>query len=81
MKKEHHNELVRQICDFMGEDLNGEVCREVAEHLRNCPQCQVQFDSVKRTVSLYRRSECDEHIPEDVNNRLLKVLNLDKTES
>ena len=72
-----HKEIVKQICDFMGEDLDAPACREVAEHLQSCPTCQVQLDTIRRTVTICREMEDKKQIPSDVNDRLFKVLKLD----
>jgi hypothetical protein len=61
----------------MGEDLDAPACREVAEHLETCPTCQVQLDTIKRTVTLCREMEDNKKVPAEVNDRLLKVLDLD----
>lgn len=71
-----HREVVKQICDFMGEDLDAPACREVAEHLKICPTCQVQLDTIKRTVTLCRDIVDNEKLPTDVSERLFRVLNL-----
>jgi predicted anti-sigma-YlaC factor YlaD len=73
-----HHEIIKQICDFMGEDLDAPVCKEVAEHIAACPSCQVYFDTVKRTVTLCREIEQDKTIPKQINKRLFKILNLDE---
>ena len=77
LSKFDHKDVVKQICDFMGEDLDAPACREVAEHLKTCPTCQVQLDTVKRTVTMCREMEDNKKIPSDVQDRLFKVLNLD----
>lgn len=61
----------------MGEDLDAPACREVAEHLETCPTCQIQLDTIRRTVTLCREMEDNKEVPSDVNDRLFKVLNLD----
>jgi Holliday junction resolvasome RuvABC ATP-dependent DNA helicase subunit len=73
-----HKEIVKQICDFMGEDLDAPACQEVADHLKTCPTCQVQLDTIKRTVTMCREMEDKKKIPKEVNDRLFKVLNLDE---
>ena len=73
----NHKQIVKEICDFMGEDIDAPACREVAEHLETCPTCQIQLDTIKRTVTLCREMEDNKKLPTDVNNRLLKVLDLD----
>jgi predicted anti-sigma-YlaC factor YlaD len=80
MNRSEHEELIAQLCDAMGEDLDAPFCREVAEHLANCPQCKEQFDSVKRTVKLCREHGNQEKIPKDVSARLLKILNLQSSQ-
>ena len=72
-----HKKMVKQICDFMGEDIDSQACQEVADHLNLCPKCKVYFDTVKKTVTLCRNMDEEKKIPEDVNSRLYKVLNLD----
>jgi len=77
MKETEHQKIVKQICDFIGEDIDAPVCKEVADHLSACPSCQAQFDSIKKTVTLYRQVEQLQTVPDDVNLRLIKVLHLD----
>ncbi|MCK5032275.1 MAG: hypothetical protein KAS18_01545 [Calditrichia bacterium] len=73
-----HKKIVEQICDFMGEDIDSPACQEVADHLKMCPTCKVYFDTVKKTVTLCRDMEDEKKMPEDVQSRLFKVLNLDE---
>jgi len=77
MKETEHQKIVKQICDFIGEDIDAPVCKEVADHLAACPSCQAQFDSIKKTVTLYRQVEQTQSVPNEVNLRLIKVLHLD----
>lgn len=76
MKSPTHQEIYKKICDFMGEDLNAPACKEVAEHLESCPNCKVYLDTVKKTVTICKEIEKEEKIPQEVKNRLFKVLNL-----
>jgi len=76
MKSSLHKDVYKQICDFMGEDLNAPVCKEVAEHLESCPDCKVYLDTVKKTVTICQESEKEEELPEDIKNRLFNVLNI-----
>jgi predicted anti-sigma-YlaC factor YlaD len=76
MKSVHHQNVYKQICDFMGEDLDAPACKEVAEHLESCPNCKVYLDTVKKTVTICKENEKEKSVPQDVKNRLYKVLNL-----
>jgi predicted anti-sigma-YlaC factor YlaD len=77
MKSPLYKAVYKQICDFMGEDLDAPVCKEVAEHLENCPNCKVYLDTVKKTVTICQETEKDKEMPRDIKNRLFKVLNID----
>ncbi|MCH7859189.1 MAG: hypothetical protein IID14_05750 [Candidatus Marinimicrobia bacterium] len=73
----HSDELKRTICEQLGEDLDAELCEEVARHLADCPDCRAQFDSVTQTVTLYRRTHPNpNHLPHAVEERLYKVLSI-----
>lgn len=76
MKSSPHQDVYKQICDFMGEDLDAPACKEVAEHLEKCPNCKVYLDTVKKTVTICKENEKQEAMPREVKNRLFKVLKL-----
>jgi predicted anti-sigma-YlaC factor YlaD len=77
MKHDHSKDKIKEICGHLGEDLNAEPCQEVAEHLAKCPNCKIYFDTIRKTVILCKTNDCAEKLPEDVNERLLKRLDLD----
>jgi len=70
---------LQQICDQLAEDINGSLCQEIKEHLAICPKCCAQVDSIKKVVYLYKNVQALE-VPEAVDDRLWKVLNLRKPE-
>ncbi|MCH7938615.1 MAG: hypothetical protein IID13_02585 [Candidatus Marinimicrobia bacterium] len=73
----HSPKLKRLICEELGQDLGEELCDEVQRHLDDCPDCWAEFDSIKRTVYIYRKTHTDpEQLPGAVVKRLFKVLSL-----
>ena len=60
----------------MGEDFNDPACREVLEHINQCPTCKVYYDTLKKTVLLCQENDCPEELPDEVNQRLMKLLDL-----
>ncbi|MCF7804384.1 MAG: zf-HC2 domain-containing protein [Candidatus Marinimicrobia bacterium] len=82
MNKSHnHQQTFQKLCDDISTDIDAELCDEVKEHLKDCPDCQVYVDTLRETVYLYRgaaKQDEDEGIPDDVSDRLFKVLKLDK---
>ncbi len=71
-----HKKRIKEICDLMGEDFNAPSCREVLEHINQCPTCKVYYDTLKKTVLLCQENDCPEELPDEVNRRLMNLLNL-----
>jgi len=77
MKPKHDVELQKKICQDLGADIGSELCREVGAFMEECPECKIYYDTIQRSVKLYRVVEDDCEVPADVSQRLFKVLNLD----
>ena len=77
MSKKDCLKTLQQICDELSEDINSPLCQEIQEHLKACPKCCAQVDSIKKVVYLYQNMNKLE-VPDAVDNRLWKVLNLQK---
>jgi hypothetical protein len=69
------------MCDILGEDFDSPVCQAMINQIDECPSCKIYYDTVKKTVLLCKENDCPESLPDDVNNRLLKILDLDKIKS
>ncbi len=68
---------LQQICDALSEDISSPFCKEVEEHLKSCPRCCAQVDSIQKVVYLYKKvGNCE--VPDAIDDRLWKVLNLKK---
>jgi len=72
-------ETINKICEELGEDINSPLCKEVEDHLKSCPRCCAQVDSIRKTVRLYQNVGKSD-VPEAIDNRLWKVLDLQKPE-
>jgi len=68
---------LQQICDRLTEDIDSSLCQEIQEHLKVCPKCCARVDSIKKVVYLYQNMNKPE-VPDEIDNRLWKVLNLQK---
>jgi len=68
---------LQQVCDQLSEDIDSPLCREIQEHLENCPKCCAHVDSIKKVVYLYKNTKKSD-VPHEVDDRLWKVLNLQK---
>ena len=70
-------EIKTLLCEQMGGDFNEPICEELTQYMAECPECKVYYDSVKKVVKLYRFTEEDKEMPEDISQRLFKVLHLE----
>ncbi len=70
-------EILERICTELKENIDSPICQDLKKHLDDCPDCRAYVDSLKKTVYLYRQLP-DEALPEDVQNRLFRVLKLDR---
>ncbi|GAB4412515.1 MAG: hypothetical protein Kow00123_26310 [Anaerolineales bacterium] len=71
----HCQQLLHRICEYMDGELDTGTCAELEAHLAECSDCRSLLDSLRKTVSLYRRCVPDD-LPPDVRARLLAALNL-----
>ena len=78
MIPKHDVELQKKICLDFGADIGSELCQEVGLLMQECPECKVYYDTMQRSVKLYRVVEDECKLPESVSERLFKVLNLDQ---
>ena len=67
-------DVMKHVCESLGEDLNSESCRNIKTHLEECPGCQNYFKSVEKTIGFYK--DYNINMPEDAHKRLMSALGL-----
>ena len=77
MTVKRDKELQKKLCADFGADLDSELCQEVGQFMEECPECRVYYDTMTRSVKLYRAVEDEESLPDEVAERLFKCLDLD----
>jgi anti-sigma factor (TIGR02949 family) len=77
MSHETCKNLLSQLSDYIDGDLEQSLCAEIERHMADCPDCQAVFNTLEKTVELYRSTERTE-VPPDVQSRLFKVLELEE---
>ncbi len=68
-------EVMRHICDSLGEDLNSDKCRAIKAHLDECEGCQNYFKTVELTIDFYKKY--NEDLPKGAHDRLMSFLDLE----
>ena len=65
-------ELLAQVSDYVDGELEAALCDELEAHLRECPDCRVMVDTLRKTITLYR-SQAQAELPAEVEHRLYQV--------
>jgi predicted anti-sigma-YlaC factor YlaD len=78
--KNEKNVMFDQVCDFLGHDIDSEPCKIIQEHLKECQDCEIFVDKIKRTVKVYQYTNDCEKIPDQVSKKLFSTLHLDDLE-
>jgi predicted anti-sigma-YlaC factor YlaD len=68
-------DVMKQVCENLGEDLNSDSCRNIKMHLDECPGCQNYFKSVEKTIDFYK--DYNIKLSPDAHNRLMSFLGLE----
>ncbi len=74
--KHHTKKIIDELCNYLGQDLNHPMCKELLQHVQECPDCRIYIDTIKMTVSLYRQKSENQPVPQKVTAQLFKKLNL-----
>ncbi len=77
MNHDECQHLLGQLSDYVDGELGQSVCEEIERHLAGCSNCRVVVDTLRKTVTLYQ-SHGSDPIPGNVEERLYKVLRLDR---
>ena len=77
MDKQECQHLLGQLSDYVDGELEQAICEEIERHLAGCQNCRVVVDTLSKTVALYQ-TQGQTPVPGDVEERLYKVLNLER---
>lgn len=70
-------ERLGRLNEYIDGELPADLCRELEQHLAECPDCQIVYDTLTKTISLYHTlGETDSTLPPDVETRLFRRLHL-----
>lgn len=74
----HDDEIIKLVRKQLGNDVDAEIIEEVAQHMKECPDCYIYVDSVHQTINLIKNIDAHSSLPADVEKRLFKSLKLGK---
>ncbi|GAB4480253.1 MAG: hypothetical protein OHK0031_01260 [Anaerolineales bacterium] len=69
-------ELLASISDYVDGSLGPQLCQEIERHILGCENCRVVLDTTSKTLYLYRQSAEKITLPGEVQERLMRALDL-----
>jgi predicted anti-sigma-YlaC factor YlaD len=71
-------QLMRNLSEYVDGDLPSELCVKIEEHLKDCDNCRIVVNTLRKTIEIYKKSSPLSELPEDVRERLFFKLQLDE---
>jgi len=71
--KENCKQNFEKISEYLDGELGRDVCLQIEQHLKECPDCQSCVEALKKTIDLCKKS-AQEEIPQDMRERLRSKL-------
>ncbi len=65
--------LLAQMSEYIDGELPQDLCASLERHLADCPNCRVMFDSLTKTIKIYREGK-EEPLPDELKDKLHKAL-------
>jgi anti-sigma factor (TIGR02949 family) len=72
-KKLGCEEVLEQLSEYLDEDARAELCEAIEQHLERCHDCQVEVDTIKKTILLYQADRVVP-IPTRVSDQVVTAL-------
>jgi anti-sigma factor RsiW len=66
-------DFLKELSDYLDENIDKELRRELEAHASECPNCWVIFDTSKKTLQIFKGME-PQQIPSRVHDRLMAAL-------
>ncbi len=54
-----HKKYLLEMCEKVDLDLTSPTCKKLREHLEKCPDCAAYYDSLSKTILLYRNYDVE----------------------
>jgi len=79
MNHPHHTncqEIIQQFNAYIDDELDPLLCAQLETHLESCTDCQIVYNTLKKTIQLCQSDGEEVSLPADVRQRLLASLGL-----
>jgi len=69
-------QLLGSLSEYIDGTLQEELCARLEEHIKDCENCQIVVNTLRKTVELYEQPDPTEELPDSVRERLFVRLDL-----
>jgi anti-sigma factor RsiW len=73
----HCQQLLGSLSDYIDGQLRSDLCAELEQHIKECDNCRVAVNTLRKTVELYQQTTAQTGLPESVRERLFYKLQLE----
>ena len=73
---QHCKDLLSSMSEYIDGTLNDHLCDELEKHLKDCENCRVVINTMKKTIEIYHDQGNQDKVPSDMKERLFIRLNL-----
>ncbi|HVP21708.1 MAG TPA: zf-HC2 domain-containing protein [Anaerolineaceae bacterium] len=70
-------QILGSLSEYIDGELQAELCAEIEAHLKDCNNCRIVVNTLRKTVELYEQTQPQPELPEGVRERLFLKLDLD----
>lgn len=77
-KKDSCQRLLASLSEYVDGTLRKDLCQELERHMKECENCRIVVDTLRKTIYLYRVNAPTTEMPSNVRRRLYRRLNLEE---
>jgi anti-sigma factor (TIGR02949 family) len=74
----HCIDLRKKLMDYLDGDLDIKSCEELEAHIAACVDCQINVDTLRKTLEICKKSAMNNPLPSDIRARLYRCLDMDE---
>jgi predicted anti-sigma-YlaC factor YlaD len=71
-------QILGNLSEYIDGELQAELCAEIEEHLKDCDNCRVVVNTLRKTIELYEQTAMSSELPQGVRARLFFKLELNE---
>jgi predicted anti-sigma-YlaC factor YlaD len=69
-------QMLGSLSEFIDGSLQAELCAQIEEHMKDCTNCHIVVDTLRKTIELYEKTKAPAELPDPVRERLYARLDL-----